>query len=133
MPEPVTSTSLIAGITGIDPDFMAKAGAFMSGIVGGIISMRFVKGMTKWERATGIVAGAVMAHYIASPIAFLFGVGEYVETVGFLVGMFGMSICGALFDAIKKSDIWGLIEKRVLGAESKHTVYDNPDAGGNDQ
>lgn len=84
----------------------------VAGFFGGILSMSFVDGMSKKQRAIAIVSGMVMAHYLSPLIAFLFKEGDYQETIGFLIGLFGMSICAAVFRAIQNSDLWGLVAKR---------------------
>lgn len=84
----------------------------IAALVGGVISMRFVDDMSRKERLFAIISGCAMAHYIAPLIASLFAEGQYEETMGFLIGLFGMSICSTVFKAIKNSDLWGLIEKR---------------------
>lgn len=84
----------------------------VAGLMGSLLSMSFVDGMSKKQRLIAIVSGMIMAHYLAPMIAFLFHEVDYQETVGFLIGLFGMSICSAIFRAIQHSDIWGLIEER---------------------
>lgn len=84
----------------------------IAGFLGGILSMSFVDGMTAWQRAVAVTSGCIMAHYLAPLIAFLFNEVQYQETIGFLVGLFGMSICSAIFRAIKNSDIWGIVQSR---------------------
>lgn len=74
--------------------------------------MKFVDGMTYKQRGFAILSGAVMAHYLTPVLSFYFASGNYEETIGFLIGLFGMSICGALFRAILKSDVWDLVERR---------------------
>lgn len=103
-------TTAAAASAASTPD-MAKA-VLLAGFLGGILSMSFVDGMSKWQRAIAVCSGSVMAHYLSPLIAFLFKEGDYVQTIGFLIGLFGMSICAAIFRAIQNSDIWGLISRR---------------------
>lgn len=95
----------------------------IAGFLGGVLSMSFVDGMSKRQRVVAIISGAVMAHYTSPLIASLFDSGDYQETIGFLVGLFGMSICSAIFRAIKDSDLWALFEKR-LGIQPSNTKSD---------
>lgn len=90
----------------------------IAGLLGGVLSMSFVDGMGKTQRAVAVVSGSIMAHYLAPLIAFLFKEGDYVETIGFLIGLFGMSICAAIFRAIQNSDLWGLIQRRYSGGNN---------------
>lgn len=84
----------------------------LAGFFGSILSMSFVDGMSTKQRAIAIVSGMIMAHYLSPLIAYLFKEGDYQETIGFLIGLFGMSICAAIFRAIQNSDLWGLVAKR---------------------
>lgn len=112
MPEPVsTSSSIIASLFGLSPDQAAQYATMIAGVVGGIISGRFIKGMNKVQFISGVLAGGILADYLTKPIVSHFEVKDNSEFVAFLIGLFGLSICGAVFDAIKNSDIWGLVEK----------------------
>lgn len=93
---------------------MAK-GVIIAGLIGSVLSMSFVDGMSKWQRAVAVISGGIMSHYLAPLIASLFQESDYQETIGFLIGLFGMSICAAIFRAIQSSDIWGLINRRFSG------------------
>lgn len=103
-------TTASAAAAASTPD-VAKA-VIMAGFLGSILSMRFVDDMNNLQRGTAVVSGSIMAHYLAPLIAYLFKEGDYQETIGFLLGLFGMSICAAIFRAIQSSDIWGLINRR---------------------
>lgn len=101
---------------------MAPPGAryvLLAGFLGSLLSMPFVHGMSRKQRAVALVSGAIMAFYLSPLIAFLFANdNDKIEApIGFLIGLFGMSICGAMFKAIEKSDIWGLIDKRFSKGE----------------
>lgn len=87
-------------------------GLLVSGTIGGVISLRFVAGMTAWQRISGVAAGCVMAHYLSPIIAALFEIEPHTKAIAFLVGLFGLSVCGAIFDSIKHMDLWGLIQSR---------------------
>ncbi len=87
----------------------------IAGFMGAILSMSFVDGMGRRQRAVAIFSGMVMAHYLAPLIAALFKEPDYKETIGFLIGLFGMSICAAIFRAIQNSDLWGLVARRFSG------------------
>jgi Na+/proline symporter len=96
----------------------------LAGFLGGVLSMSFVDGMNKRQRCAALASGMVMAHYLSPLIANLFSKGEYQETIGFLVGLFGMSITSAIFRAIKSSDLWALFEQR-FGAPRNHNQEEN--------
>lgn len=84
----------------------------VAGLIGSLLSLAFIDHMGKRERVIAVISGMVMAHYLAPLIAFLFNEEKYQETIGFLVGLFGMSVVAAVFRAIKNSDLWGLIARR---------------------
>jgi len=84
----------------------------LAGLIGSVLSLSFIEDMGKRQRCTSVVAGIIMAHYLSPLIANLFHEGDYEPTVGFLVGLFGMSICASIFRAIKTSDLWGLVKTR---------------------
>jgi len=102
MPNPIEAAS--------SPE--ATKAVIIAGFIGGVLSMSFVDGMNKRQRLVAICSGMVMAHYLAPLIAFLFHEEEYQETIGFLIGLFGMSVCSAIFRSIKNSDMWSLIQQR---------------------
>jgi hypothetical protein len=94
-------------------DIVLAKSVILAGMIGGLLSMSFVDGMNKKQRIVAIASGMAMAHYLAPLIAFLFHAEDYQETIGFLIGLFGMSVCSTIFRAIKNSDIWALIQQRV--------------------
>lgn len=105
MPTPLEAAASTASVE-------TTRAVIIAGFIGSILSMSFVDGMSKKQRGIAILSGMVMAHYLAPLIAYLFKEQEYEETIGFLIGLFGMSICSALFRSIQSSDIWGLIKDR---------------------
>lgn len=90
----------------------------VAGLIGSLLSLAFIDHMGKRERIIAVISGMVMAHYLAPLIAFLFNEDKYQETIGFLVGLFGMSVVAAVFRAIQKSDLWGLVKHRFGKAPS---------------
>ena len=93
----------------------------LAGFIGGVLSMSFVDGMSKKQRVAAVLSGSVMAHYLSPLIASAFSSGQYQETTGFLIGLFGMSAAAAIFRAIQSSDLWALFQQRfgVKGSNSK--------------
>jgi hypothetical protein len=90
----------------------AHSGVFLGSFLGGVLSLRFVGGLTFRQKACGVGAGCIMAHYLSPAVAHYLKVPEFTQTLGFLIGLFGLSVCSAIFDAIEKSDVWGLISSR---------------------
>jgi hypothetical protein len=92
------------------------AKSVLAAIGGGIISKRFKATMSRGVWASSIAAGAVMAYFIALPIAEWIGDEKASGVVGLFVGLFGLAICDALENAIRTTQ-WGDIIKKRLGGE----------------
>lgn len=90
----------------------------IAGLIGSLLSLSFVDQMGKRQRLVAVASGMVMAHYLAPLIANLFHEENYQETIGFLVGLFGMSVVASVFRAIQNSDLWGLIKRRYGNSTS---------------
>lgn len=89
----------------------------MAGFIGSVLSLSFIDDMGRRQRLVAVISGIVMAHYLSPLIASLFHEENYQETIGFLVGLFGMSICASVFRAIKNSDLWLLLRKRFSNGQ----------------
>lgn len=107
-PDPDSSFAIISGAY----NALNGYGLMLSGTIGGVISLRFVTGMTVWQRISGVLAGCIMAHYLSPVIASVFEIEPHTKAIAFLVGLFGLSVCGAIFDSIKQMDLWGLVQSR---------------------
>jgi hypothetical protein len=72
-----------------------------AGFVGSVISLRFVEGLNLWSRLSTVAAGTMVAAY-CTPIAVeLLGLSHKLEGgIAFMLGLFGMSIAGAVIKAI---------------------------------
>lgn len=90
----------------------------IAGFLGSLLSLSFLDSMGRRQRIIAITAGMVMAHYLSPLIANLFHEENYQETIGFLVGLFGMSVVASVFRAIQNSDLWGLIKRRYGNSTS---------------
>lgn len=79
-----------------------KVVLIVGSILGGLVSMSFIQMCIK-KRFAAIGSGAVMAYEIGTPVS------EFVslppEPTGFLIGLFGVSICNLIFESLKKSDL----------------------------
>lgn len=109
MPEPISSA---VGVQLLTPPVIA-------GVVGSIVSLRFASHLNWWERLTAVISGAMMAQYCAPVAAYLLRLHEYQDAVGFFIGLFGLSLTAALYEAIKKADLWALAVSRLGGREGK--------------
>jgi hypothetical protein len=77
---------------------------------GTAISMRFVKG-TKWERLSMAIGGLALSYYGTTPAANFVGMGSAEGLVGFVIGMFGMSLAAKVYETI------GAIDAKQLAAD----------------
>lgn len=97
----------------------------IAGLLGSLLSLSFVDGMGKRQRAVAVLAGTVMAHYLTPLIAHMYAEDNYAETIGFLIGLFGMSITAAIFRAIQSSNIWNFIMRR-WGSNNNNDIPQPP-------
>lgn len=112
MPEPITSA------VGAKLFFTSS---MVAGLLGAVVSLRFASNLRPWERGAAVAIGAVMAQYLTPLAAYELGLDKFQEAIGFFIGLFGLSLTGAVYDTIRKSDPWGLIMSRY---------GKNTDAGG---
>lgn len=103
MPEPITSAATAKLL--ISPTIVA-------GMMGAIVSLRFASHLNWKERVTAVISGAIMSFYIAPWACHYFNLQQFEGTVGFMIGLFGLSLTAAVYEAIKKADPWGLIMAR---------------------
>ena len=109
MSDPLTTA---AGIWATAKSSLAM---IVAGILGAAVSLKFVSpSLSPWEKVTTVVSGAILAHFLTYPTINYFKLNTYQETVGFLIGLFGLSLCAAMLEAIKKFDLSNVI-KRKLG------------------
>lgn len=95
--------------TGFLEWFGLKAVPLVAGFAGSLISLKFIEGQTLPQRATTVVAGALVAAYctpLAIDLLLHFAVfsaqpsGRTEGAIAFIGGLFGMAIVGALIKAI---------------------------------
>lgn len=76
---------------------------FVIGTLGSFVGLRFAPGLSWWERAGNVASGAACAGLVVPGLAAWLGVGEgsVRSTLAFLVGLFALSLCAAVFEAIR--------------------------------
>ena len=94
-----------------------KVPTLLAGFAGAFSSLRFISELSNWQKATGVVFGGVQADYFAPLIADYFQSPQHETTIGYAVGLFGLSLTAAIFDAIKKANLWQLIFNRFGGGD----------------
>ena len=97
------------------PTLDAPKAVIVAGLLGSLLSLSFIDNMGKRQRLIAVLAGMTMAHYLAPLVSHVFSEDKFEETIGFLVGLFGMSITAAIFKAIQTSNVWSFIMGRWGG------------------
>lgn len=92
-----------------------KLSVLLAGFLGGVISLRFFDNLKLHEKLGVAVAGAVSASYITPSIVSYFALTAETHEggVGFLIGLFGMSITSASISVIKSTDWAAIIKGRL--------------------
>lgn len=88
---------------------------FVAGFIGGVISLRFVKDL---QGLTGsliaIAGGAATGGYVAPAVVEYWKLSESaIGTLGFLLGMFGLSFASAVYVVITTTD-WKAVLASLL-------------------
>lgn len=79
---------------------MAKIAA---GAAGAFVSLRFVQG-SRIERLLMGVGGAALSYYATSPVAVWVRVQDAEGLIGFLIGVFGMSLVAKVYEVLTLLD-----------------------------
>jgi hypothetical protein len=114
MVEPTTSSAGISYLLS-ENQHVGKIAIALASFIGGVVSLRFVDGMSKCQRVASVAIGVWMADLFAVPIADSLGAPQYSEGCAAMIGLFGISIIGALFKAIKDISIAEIIRMRFGG------------------
>ncbi|MEX3555349.1 MAG: holin [Burkholderia gladioli] len=89
--------------------------------LGSLLSLKFVgQGLSIGQRLTTFVAGTVVAYYVTPLVTVKFGIvaTDLQATMGFLVGLFGLSLVGEGFKAISNGTLLGFVRNRFGGGSS---------------
>jgi hypothetical protein len=82
----------------------------VAGILGALVGLRFVPGLTWFERVTNLGAGGVIAYYAAPALAGWWGLSEHmVGFMSFILGMFGLSVAAAIFQGVRTLNVAEII------------------------
>jgi hypothetical protein len=80
--------------------------AALSGLVGGLMSLRWVPECNWFYRTNTILSAGIMANFFTPPIYQYFkiaGMGE--GAVGFIIGLFSITILAAAFKILQESQL----------------------------
>ena len=88
----------------------AKIIPSLPGFIGAIVSLRFFKADSWFERAAFVFSGWACAYFATQPVLTYFNVeqGRWADGTAFFIGLFGMAIVAGIMGAIKDNN-WGAI------------------------
>lgn len=81
----------------------------IAGVAGSLVSLRFVPG-TALERAMMAVGGSALSYYATEPMAQWAGMTNAEGLVGFLIGLFGMSVMAKAYEVIMLTSAADVLE-----------------------
>ncbi|MHB0965557.1 MAG: hypothetical protein ACYC36_03795 [Bellilinea sp.] len=92
-----------------------KLSVVIAGFLGGIVSLRFFDGLQLYEKCGVATTGALAANYLTPGIIAYFDMlaSSYEGGIGFMIGLFGMSVTSAIFNILKTTDWAGIIKGRL--------------------
>ena len=72
-------------------------GAFL----GAVVSLKFIDGLNVWQRITTVICGTAIAYHSSQITMSVFALSPKIDgAVSFLIGLFGMSLAGAVMNAL---------------------------------
>jgi hypothetical protein len=81
--------------------FGIKVAALVGGFFGALVSLKFIEGLGKAQRATTVLAGTIVSAYITPLAVTYLELSPKLEGgIAFLCGLFGMSFTGAIIKAM---------------------------------
>jgi len=92
----------------------ARVWAVIIGASGAVASLTFIKDMTWPQKIAMVFFGTVMSVLFTEPVVTLVNMpAGLANGVAFLVGMFSMTIAGALIGMVRKADLWALVSEII--------------------
>jgi hypothetical protein len=78
-----------------------KVAALIGGFFGALVSLKFVEGLGRGQRATTVLAGTLVSAYVTPLLVTYLELSPKLEGgIAFLCGLFGMSFTGAIIKAM---------------------------------
>lgn len=80
--------------------------ALIAGTIGAVLSLRFFDGLNMQDKFTTAAGGAASANYLTEPAMQFFGLtpATFEGGLGFIIGLFGMSIAAAVVRTIRDTN-----------------------------
>jgi hypothetical protein len=75
----------------------------ISGVAGSLVSLRFIQG-TWIEKLFMSIGGSCLSFFATTPIAEWLNIANTEGLIGFIVGLFGMSIAAKIYEIIQFLD-----------------------------
>jgi hypothetical protein len=90
----------------INPEVVAKS-PFLAGLIGAIIGLRWVPGLTWGSKALNLASGCALAGFFAPGISDWYGLetDSVRSALACAIGVFGLNVIAAVQEAIKTADI----------------------------
>jgi hypothetical protein len=101
-----------AGLIG---EYGAAAWKFVLGLSGSMVSLKFMRGTSTWEKLTMVFGGAMLSYLGSAKVAGWVGMLDALGFVGFLLGLFGMAIVVRIWEGIQSVDLRGAMQRVVDG------------------
>lgn len=89
-----------------------KKAPLILGLIGSIIALKWIEAVGVWGRTCAVFIGCASAQ-VGTPLALHFFEFQptYEGSVAFVIGLFSMSIIGAVMKAINNADLWALVKE----------------------
>lgn len=87
MPDPASHVGVVLGV---------KLASVVAGFAGGVISLSFIKQLTKWQAFLAVATGSLTAGYMTPAIIVYIGTAMPEPSVAFIVGLTAMNLIPGL-------------------------------------
>ena len=78
------------------------------GLIGALISLRYIKIDGTFNKITSVLGGAACTYYFSETVAAY--LGARVDLIGFVLGLFGLSIIAKCFEVIAEIKSQGIAD-----------------------
>lgn len=95
--------------------FGLQKASMIGGFFGAMVSLKFIEGLNIWQRGTTVFAGTFASAYVTPIVVEWLAISAKMEGgAAFLIGLFGMSMAGAVMKAIP--EVVEAARKKWLGS-----------------
>jgi hypothetical protein len=89
--------------------------AFISGAIGGFLSLRWLVPISPWNGAFAVLFAGVISNYSAAPVHQYFAIrGLHEGGVGMFIGLFALSLAAAIFKGLGELQLADIL-KKIIG------------------